>query len=72
MPLIDELRAQIKRFDWHSFVRINFVTGDGGANWNRGTRTIRVFSGYMGRFVDQGRRWELMSGKAVEPRPDAK
>lgn len=66
MPLIDELRAQIKRFDWHSFVRINFVTGDGSANWNRSTRTIRVFSGYMGRFVDQGRRWELMSGKAEE------
>lgn len=66
MPLIDELRAQIKRFDWHSFVRINFVVGDGGANWNRSTRTIRVFSGYLNRFVDQGRRWELMSGKAEE------
>jgi hypothetical protein len=72
MPLMDELRAQIKRFDWHSFVKVEFVTGDGGANWNRNARRIKVYSNYLRRFVEQGRRWELLSGGQAEKQDEGR
>jgi hypothetical protein len=55
-PLLDELRAIVGRFDWHSQVTVRFVAGDGGAAWSRGARTITVHSGYVRRFVEQGKR----------------
>lgn len=57
-PLLAELRAALGRFDWHSQVTIRFVAGDGGANWSRGARSITVHSGYIQRFVEQGKKAE--------------
>jgi hypothetical protein len=54
--LLAELETIVTRFDWHSQVTIHFATGDGGASWSRGKRTITVHNGYVGRFVDQGKR----------------
>lgn len=53
-PLADEVRAAIRRFDWHSQVTVRFVEGDGGAGWSRSKRTITVHSGYVRRFIAQG------------------
>ncbi len=50
----DELRAAVRRFDWHSQVTIRFVDGDGGAVWSRSERTITVASAYVRRFVTHG------------------
>ena len=54
--LIDELESAIRRFDWHSGVKIHFVEGDGGAGWSRSQRTITVHSAYLARFIAQGLR----------------
>jgi hypothetical protein len=51
-----ELSAALKRFDWHSSVKIDFVRGDGGASWSRSKRTITVQNAYLHRFVQQGER----------------
>ena len=53
--LMAELESAIARFDWHSQVKIEFVTGEGGASWSRGKRTITVNSRYLQRFLNQGR-----------------
>ena len=52
--LADEIRAAVKRFDWHSQVTVRFVSGNGGAAWNRSGRTVTVHSSYIRRFVRQG------------------
>lgn len=58
--LAGELETIVKRFDWHSQVTVKFAAGDGGANWSRGSRTITVHNGYVRRFVEQGRRGDLV------------
>ena len=55
LGLVRELRAVVTRFDWHSQVTIRFVDGDGGAAWSRSARTVTVHSGYLQRFVAQGK-----------------
>lgn len=50
-----DLLAHLRRFDWHSQVTVRFAEGDGGAGWSRSRRTITVNSGYVQRFVRQGR-----------------
>ena len=55
---LDELRAVVRRFDWHSQVTIRFVEGDGGAGWSRSKRTVTVNSAYVLRFVAQGKTVE--------------
>lgn len=52
--LTNEIATAMKRFDWHSGVRVVFVNGKGGAAWSRSKRAITVHSGYLGRFVTQG------------------
>lgn len=54
--LASEIESAIQRFDWHSQVTVHFVDGDGGAGWSRGNRTITVHSGYVRRFIEQGKR----------------
>lgn len=54
--LAAELESVIARFDWHSQVKVRFATGDGGASWSRGSRTITVHNGYVRRFVEQGKK----------------
>ena len=49
-----EIAAIMKKFDWHSQVRVAFVQGDGGAGWSRSKRTISVYSQYIKRFIKQG------------------
>lgn len=51
-----EVEAALRRFDWHSQVRVRFIEGDGGAGWSRSSRTITVNSAYVRRFVGQGER----------------
>jgi hypothetical protein len=53
--LVAELESAVVRFDWHSQVTIRFAVGDGGARWDRGTRTVNVPSAYLRRFVEQGK-----------------
>ena len=55
LGLVRELREVVGRFDWHSQVTIRFVDGDGGAAWSRSARTVTVHSGYLQRFVAQGK-----------------
>ncbi len=53
--LEEELLVAIRRFDWHSRVRIAFEEGEGGASWSRSERTITVRGDYVRRFVEQGK-----------------
>ena len=53
--MAEALRAALRRFDWHSQVKIRFVDGAGRAGWSRSKRTITVHSQYVRRFVRQGR-----------------
>ncbi|MBK8096357.1 MAG: hypothetical protein IPK26_04575 [Planctomycetes bacterium] len=53
--LAKEIDDAVRRFDWHSQVTILFEPGDGAAAWNRSTRTITIKSGYLRRFVEQGK-----------------
>jgi hypothetical protein len=55
LGLVPVLESIIKRFDWHSQVTVRFVAGDGRAGWNRSARTISVATGYIRRFVEQGK-----------------
>lgn len=54
--LHQELRAVLGRFDWHSMVKLHFAAGDGGAGWSRSRRTITIRSGYVRRFIKQGKQ----------------
>ncbi|MEQ1905830.1 MAG: DUF4344 domain-containing metallopeptidase [Pirellulaceae bacterium] len=65
--LLKELESAITRFDWHSQVTIRFVNGDGGANWSRSKRTITVNSGYLQRFIDQGKVAEMADASKLPP-----
>ena len=53
----------VKRFDWHSQVTVRFAEGDGGAGWSRSKRTVTVNSGYVRRFIEQGRRAALAADR---------
>ncbi|MCA8949664.1 MAG: hypothetical protein KDE27_09190 [Planctomycetes bacterium] len=53
-PLLSDLEAAVRSFDWHSQVTIAFVQGEGGAAWSRRLRTVTVHGGYLRRFVRQG------------------
>ena len=53
--LVAELGSILTRFDWHSQVTIHFAAGSGEAGWNRGERTVTVYSEYLRRFVEQGK-----------------
>ena len=53
--MAEVLREAIRRFDWHSQVKIRFVEGQGGAGWSRSKRTITVHSAYVHRFISHGR-----------------
>ena len=61
--IVEVLREAIRRFDWHSQVKIRFVEGEGGAGWNRSKRTITVHSEYVHRFVTQG---QLVPAKGID------
>jgi Putative metallopeptidase len=65
--LLKELESAMTRFDWHSQVTIRFVNGDGGANWSRSKRTITVNSGYLQRFIDQGKIAEIADVQKLPP-----
>jgi hypothetical protein len=52
--LAAELESIVRRFDWHSHVKVRFVEGDGRAGWNRSARAVTVHSAYLRRFVAQG------------------
>lgn len=52
------IESALKSIDWHSQVSVNFVSGAGGAAWNRSSRTITVNSEYVRRFIAQGIRSE--------------
>ncbi len=56
--LAGEIQQTIKRFDWHSQIKVTFVQGEGGAGWSRSKRTIAVHDEYIDRFVRQGREIE--------------
>ncbi len=66
--LVDEIRAALSRFDWHSQVTVRFVGGDGGAGWSRSKRTVTVHGEYVRRFVEQGR---AETSRATPPQPAA-
>jgi len=51
--LAAEIGGALGRFDWHSQVTVRFVDAEGGAGWNRSSRTITVNSGYVRRFIGQ-------------------
>ena len=53
--VIEDLEQILRGFDWHSFVALEFVEGEGGAGWSRSSRRIRVHTEYLQRFVDQSR-----------------
>jgi hypothetical protein len=55
LGLVKELEEALRRFDWHSTVKIRFEAGDGTASWSRSARAITVKSGYVLRFLEQGR-----------------
>jgi hypothetical protein len=54
LGLIGEVESALRRFDWHSQVAVNFTGGEGGAAWSRSSRTIKVNSQYLRRFIEQG------------------
>ncbi|MBK9385863.1 MAG: hypothetical protein IPN34_13720 [Planctomycetes bacterium] len=54
LGLAKELEDALRRFDWHSTVKIRFEAGEGTASWSRSSRAITVTSGYVLRFVEQG------------------
>ena len=54
LGLVRELEHAVRRFDWHSRVKIRFEAGGGTASWSRSARAITVKSGYLLRFVEQG------------------
>ncbi len=51
--LMEEIGAEITRFDWHSQITLLFEACDGGAGWSRSRRTIRLCDSYLQRFLDQ-------------------
>jgi len=53
-----EIESVLKRFDWHSQVKIKFEEGAGGAGWSRSARTITVKSEYIERFIRQSEQAE--------------
>lgn len=55
-PFLEEVKTALKRFDWHTQVRVFFLQGDGGASWSRSNRTITVSSEYIHRFIEQARQ----------------
>ncbi|MEM8713773.1 MAG: hypothetical protein AAGG01_22755, partial [Planctomycetota bacterium] len=54
--LASEIDGALRRFDWHSLVKVVFENSDGGAGWNRSRRTVTVHSEYVHRFVKQGQK----------------
>ncbi len=54
--LIGEVDHVLRRFDWHSLVRVNFAPGEGTAGWNRSSRSVTVRRQYLERFIEQGLR----------------
>ncbi|MEO0478124.1 MAG: DUF4344 domain-containing metallopeptidase [Planctomycetota bacterium] len=52
--LLEDLERHLRRFDWHSQVKLVFVDDDGGASWSRSKRAITVHGSYVQRFVLQG------------------
>jgi hypothetical protein len=54
--LLAEIDAVLRRFDWHSQVRVKFAQGDGTAGWNRSARAVTVRRQYLERFIEQGQR----------------
>lgn len=54
--LAEDIERALRRFDWHSMVKVDFVDGEGGAGWNRSRRTVTVNSEYVARFVAQAER----------------
>lgn len=54
LGLAREIEGALRRFDWHSTVKVRFEAGDGTASWSRSARTVTVKSGYVLRFVEQG------------------
>jgi hypothetical protein len=52
--LASTIQSALQRVDWHSQVTVDFVGGQGGAQWIRSKRTIIVNSEYLQRFVAQG------------------
>lgn len=50
------LEASLRRFDWHSQIKLVFAAEGGGAGWSRSKRAITVSRSYVGRFVHQGMR----------------
>ncbi len=59
---LTEIESALRRFDWHSRVKVHFASGEGGAAWSRSSRTITVRSGYLLRFITQG---------LIAPKPEA-
>ncbi len=55
------LEAALRRFDWHSQITLSFTQGDGGANWQRASRSIRVDSSFVARVIRRGE--ELTTGE---------
>jgi hypothetical protein len=53
--LLAELESILTRFDWHSQITVRLAAGDGSSGWNRGKRTVTVYSEYIRRFVEQGK-----------------
>jgi hypothetical protein len=51
----EELETVVTRFDWHSQITVRFVLGEGSAGWSRSTRTIKVPTNYIRRFIAQGK-----------------
>ncbi|MDX2118873.1 MAG: DUF4344 domain-containing metallopeptidase [Planctomycetota bacterium] len=62
--LMSTIESAIKRIDWHSQVTVDFVGGNGGAAWNRSSRTIKVNGEYLRRFIAQG-----VKAQAAPPSP---
>jgi len=54
--LLTEVDAVLRRFDWHSQVRVRFAQGDGTAGWSRSARAVTVRRQYLERFIEQGQR----------------
>lgn len=54
--VIAEIEDVVRRFDWHSLVRVNFAPGEGTAGWNRSARAVTVRRQYLERFIEQGER----------------
>jgi len=56
--LINELKAALEYFDWHSQISLVFEEGDGSASFSRNGRRITVKNAYINRFIRQASQVE--------------